>query len=395
MRQRIFPVLFVLAFPTWTDLLQGAQGRGTSRGSTAGSTRPSPSVLPYPDQRNAPTLFITGAVLMEDGTPAPTRTRVECVCSSRTKRSTTVDSQGSFSLQIGGSARYSTLIPDSSDDAPGSTDIPPSRAGRRFGLPATADSMAAASLMGCELRATVDTFRSNTVVLQGVKNLGQIDVGTVILYPIARVSGTLVSVTSLQAPKEARKALGRAEKSLEKRNFEKAEKELKKAVEAYPKYAAAWFAIGQICEQERHFQDARDAYQKAVAADGNYVRPYVALARLAGIERHWKEVAEITDHVVALDPLDFPEAYYLNSMAYYSLKKMDAAERSARKVLRLDPLHRIPAAYLILADILEQKQDFAGSIEQLRSYLQILPTAPSADFVRARIRELEESLRKG
>jgi tetratricopeptide (TPR) repeat protein len=306
-----------------------------------------------------------------------------------------VDSRGFFSLQIGGSARYSTVIPDSSDDAPSSTDLPPNRAGRRFGLPATADSIAAASLMGCELRASFDTFRSNTLVLQGVKNLGQLDVGTIILYPAARVSGTLVSVTSLQAPKDARKALERANKALEKKNLEKAKKELRKAVEAYPKFAAAWFAMGQVHEQEPHFQDARAAYQTAIAADSNYLRPYVALARLAGIEQQWKEVAEITDHVVALNPLDFPEVYYLNSMAYYSLKRLDVAERSARKVLRLDPLHRIPAAYLILADILEQRQDFAGSIEQLRSYLRILPNAASADLVRARIKELEESLRKG
>jgi tetratricopeptide (TPR) repeat protein len=153
--------------------------------------------------------------------------------------------------------------------------------------------------------------------------------------------------------------------------------------------------MGQVHEQERHFQDARVVYQTAVAVDSNYVRPYVALARLAGIEQQWKEVAEITDHALALDPLDFPEAYYLNSMAYYSLQKLDVAERSARKVLRLDPLHQIPAAYLILADILEQKQDFAGSIEQLRSYLRILPNATSADLVRTRIKELEKSLGKG
>jgi tetratricopeptide (TPR) repeat protein len=249
--------------------------------------------------------------------------------------------------------------------------------------------------MGCELRASLGGFRSNTVSLQDVKNLGQLDVGTIVIYPLEKLRGTLVSMTSLQAPKEARKALERGEKSLERGNLAKARKELKTAIQSYPRYAEAWFALGKTYELEGSVNDARDAYEKALAADTNYVKPYVALARMACKEQRWKEVAEITDHALSLDPLDFPEAYYLNSMAHFSLKELDTAEKSARNVLRLDPFHRWPAAYLMLADILEQKLDFAGSIEQLRSYLQVSPNAPSADHVRARIKELQESLPKG
>jgi tetratricopeptide (TPR) repeat protein len=274
-------------------------------------------------------------------------------------------------------------------------DVLPDRAPARAALPAWFDPASADRLSGCELHASVDGFRSNILNLEGSKNLGQLDVGTVILYPLTRMSGTLVSATSLQAPRKARKAREQAARSLKKRDFEKAEKELDKAVQIYPRYAEAWFALGQLHQLGRRIQDARNAYQKAVAADGNYVKPYVGLARLAGIDRHWKEMAEITDHAVALDPIDFPEAYYLNAVAYYRLKQFDAAEKSARKVLRLDPLHELPAAHLILADILEQRRDFAGSIEQLKTYLQISPNAPSAEQVRARIKGLEGSPRKG
>jgi Tfp pilus assembly protein PilF len=262
-------------------------------------------------------------------------------------------------------------------------------------LPILVDYTSSERLTGCELRATLDGFRSNTVNLEGSTNLGQLDVGTIVLYPLAKVSGTLVSVTSLRAPKEARKALERAAKWLKKKDLEKAEKELNKAVLAYPEYAEAWFALGELHERARRIQNARDAYQRALASDSKYVKPYIALARLAGSEQHWKEVAEITDLAITLDPVDFSEAFYLNALAYYRLNNLDAAERSARKVLRLDPLHRLPATHLILAEILEQKQDFAGSIEQLRFYLQIQPDTPSADRVRARIRRLEESSRKG
>ncbi len=394
LRQRVLLVSAGLLLFPWTSPLYGGQGGSGSRRST-GNTPRQPPVSSGSDARNSRGVIITGAVVYEDGAPASLQTRIECVCSARTKRYAAVDSRGFFSLEIAANTRYSTLMPDTSDEPTGSTDVPPNRAGRRFGTPVWVDSMSSVSIMGCELRATLKDFRSNIVNLEGSKSLGQLDVGTIVLYPVAKVTGTLVSVTSLQAPKEAKKALERAEKSLEKKNLVKAESELNHAVQVYPKYAAAWFALGQLHEREQQIQDARDAYRQALAADDNYVKPYVALARLAGIEQHWKEVAEITDRALALHPLDFPEAYYLNSMAYYSLKELDAAERSARKVLRLDPLHRIPAAYLILADILEQKLDIAGSIEQLRSYLRVSPNSPSSDHVRTRIKELEESLRKG
>ncbi len=343
---------------------------------------------------NPTMLVVHGAVIQEDGTPAPQGTRVECACSSRTKRAASVDSRGFFSLQINNDvSRYNTLAADLDDEPSGHTDISSGKGGRRLGLSTWVDAIPSASVMGCELRATLAGFRSNTLSLEDVKNLGQVNVGTIILYPIERLRGTLVSVTSLQAPKEARKALERAKKSIERKNPGRARQELKTAIQTYPKYADAWFALGEICEREGNANDARDAYQSAVAADAICVKPYVALARLAGVERRWKEVAELTDRALSLDPMDFPEAYYLNSIANLSLKELDSAEKSARMVLRLDPLHRWPAAYLVLAEILEEKSDFTGSIEQLESYLQVVPNGPSSDQVRARIKDTQNRAR--
>ncbi len=391
LRRRIFSFIPILLICGMAGSLQGGQaGRGATSRPTRQATPPSGS-----GQSSPSVLNITGAVIQEDGMPPPPGTRVECVCSARTKRSVPVDSRGFFSLQIGATTRYSTLSPDSNDETTDPTDLPPNRAGRRFGVPTWADSVSSTGETGCELRAVLSAFRSSTVVFQGVKNLGQFDAGTIVISPASKVPGTLVSVVSLQAPKEARKALARAGKSLQKKDIGKAREQLKSAIQIYPKYAEAWFVLGETYEFEGLAKEARDAYERSLAADSNYMKPYIALARMAGRERRWKDVADITDHALSLDPLDFPEAHYLNSLAYLNLSMLENSERSARNALRLDPLHRLPAAYLVLADILEQRLDLAGSIEQLRIYLQVFPGSPSADQVRARIKELEESLQKG
>ena len=118
--------------------------------------------------------------------------------------------------------------------------------------------------------------------------------------------------------------------------------------------------------------------------------PYVELARLAALEKKWEEVASLTDRALALNPLDIPDGFLLNSLAYYNLKNMDAAERSARKAQRLDSLHRLPLGHLILASVLQHKQDFAGEAEQLRFYLKYAPQASNAGQIRVRLLELDK-----
>jgi tetratricopeptide (TPR) repeat protein len=205
------------------------------------------------------------------------------------------------------------------------------------------------------------------------------------------VPGTTVSITNLRAPKSAQKAVERAQKALQKSNFAESEKNLQMAVGIYPDYAFAWLTLGRVYQQQARNEEARKAYSAAIAADDKYVNSYIGLAQLAGIERKWKEMADITDRALALDPLDLPEGYYYNSLAYYNLKKLDIAERSAWKAQGLDGLHRYPLVHLMLANMLERKQDSTGAIDQLQKYLKFAPQAKDAEQVRARLEELQKS----
>ena len=247
-----------------------------------------------------------------------------------------------------------------------------------------------AALMGCEIRANLAGYRSSRVTLNGTHTMGQIDAGTILLVPIEKMRGTLVSATDLAAPKSAKKSLERAQNAFRKNKMDEAEKHLKTALESYPSYAAAWAGLGQVYEAARRAPEARKAYESAIAADDRYVHPYIALARLATIEQKWQEAADLTDRALQLDPVDFPEGYFFNSVAHYHLNNFDAAERSARRAQRLDPQHSIPQSYIVMANILEQRKDAAGAAEQLRAYLMIAPQSPYAPQARTRLVRLEE-----
>ncbi|TMB63019.1 MAG: tetratricopeptide repeat protein, partial [Deltaproteobacteria bacterium] len=169
-----------------------------------------------------------------------------------------------------------------------------------------------------------------------------------------------------------------------------AQKELEKAVNAYPQFAAAWYELGLVHEKDNDAAEARKCYAQAMAADAKLVTPYLHLAQLAVRERKWQEAADTSGRAIKLDPVDFPDAYFYNAVANYNLQRFDAAEASARQAQKLDTAHRWPKADRVLGAILYEKKDYTGAAEQLRNYLTFAPDATDADQVKAQLAEIEK-----
>lgn len=337
-------------------------------------------------QRRQQILIIAGSVVLDDGTAPPMGAVIERECRGRKTRETNVSPNGTFGFQLGGIGN-NNLLPDASDSgmAPPWEAVNSSAAGFPDGgmNPAT-------SIVGCEIRAQLGGYRSSTIVLTSNESTGILDVGTIVLYPTARVRGTTVSITSLAAPKDAQKALGRAEKALQKRKLDEAEKDALAALRMYPVFAAAWFRLGQVYVQSDRIEEAKSAYAKAMESDPDYVNPYLELARLAAGDRKWEETIRLTDRALELDPLDFPYGYYMSAVANLNLGHYDAAEKSARRLNQLDSLHRWPQIHLVMASILHRKRDYGGEIVQLRAYLKYAPESAEAGEVRSRLSTLEK-----
>lgn len=99
---------------------------------------------------------------------------------------------------------------------------------------------------------------------------------------------------------------------------------------------------------------------------------------------------DTTNRAIRLDPVDFPQAYFFNSVANYYLHRLDAAEKSAREAEKLDSQYRFPKVNQVLGVILAEKRDFAGAAEQMRSYLKFAPEAQDATTVKGQLAELEK-----
>jgi tetratricopeptide (TPR) repeat protein len=395
----IFLVVAVVAFAPCVAAQQGGQGGNTG---DSGNSKPPPKVSPRPEifapqpdyrkpQRPEPPLiFISGKVEREDGSPPPFGAVIELDCGGSVTRQTTVNTTGSFWFQVGDANRFSHAMPDASE---GLSDDPFSRGQAAWNetdsgmWPGTPLAAPEKRLAGCDLRVQLHGYRSSSLRFELEPEAGQNDMGTLVLYPIQRVPGTTISATNLLAPKKAKKLLKNAKKAVKKERFNEAEQHLKSAITAYPEYGEAWFELGALYQGQKRNKDARDAYMKAIDADKLFVNPYIRLGWLASTEHKWQEAADFSEHALDLDPVTFPEAYFLNALANCQLNNLEIAEKSARQLQRLDPQHRFPKIFLVLSNIYALRRNDAASIEEMRNYLKYAPKASDADTIRALLDE--------
>lgn len=377
----------------------GGAGGGATGGTTTGRTTPTttnpnrtPGTNVPPDTSNRG-LFLSGKVQMDDGTAPPDSVVIERNCNGYARNEGYTDSKGNFSFQLGQnqSVTQDASIDDSAAGISQNGVIRPStsvasqtssNAPRRSSMPQ--------DLSGCELRAVLAGFRSDVVNLSGRRLFDNPDVGTIILHRRTNVEGTTVSATTLMAPKDARKAYDKAREAARKGKTNDAERELDKAVAAYPQFAEAWSSLGVIHEENKEMADARRCFSQALAADPKLVTPYLHLARYSLADKNWQEVAATTDRLIKLDPYDFPEAYLYNAVADYNLRKYDQAHARALEAQKLDTAHKFPKVEHLLGVILYQKKDYTGAIAQLRKYLLLSPDTPDVSEVKQQLADIEK-----
>jgi len=379
---------------------QPTPGSGTTPG---GRNTPTPTPMPgnIPGQQQQQPglqqpmeqmpIFLSGRVMLEDGTPPGDQTIIERVCGGTARPEAYTDTKGRFSFRVGeNNGVFQDASIGGANDPYG--DSSRGTAGSRQGSPfGGSQSMGTQGrgLMGCELRASLPGYRSDVVDLMGHRALDHPDVGVIILHRLANVQGSTISVSSMLAPKEAQKAYGKGAEALKKSNWSEAQKQLEKAVEIYPLYAAAWSDLGRAYQNQNNTAEASKAFDKALEADPKYLKPYMHRAVLALNQKNWSEVARISERLIELDPVDYPSAYLYDALAQLNLRNLDAAEKSALEGLKLDTAHRLPKLEHVLGIVLANKHDYAGAAGHLRGYLDLSPGASDADTVRQQLVEIE------
>ena len=370
------PWIIAIAIITLSAPTAFAQKSGSKPGGLPSQPPPSSSSLPDNSPQMRP-LYVSGRVILQGGTSPSEPIAIERVCNGTARREGYTDFKGEFEIQLGTS---NTQFQDVSESASNqTTDV----------LGSKLNQSSQFRYEGCELRAILAGFQSSSVILHITDDFGQMKVGNIVLTRMGNVEGATISLTSMAAPGAARQAYEKGRKAEADKKYSDAEKHLNKAVELYPQYAAAWYLLGETHRIQRQPEQAVIEYNRSIKCDPQYVSPYFGLAIIAMDQKRWDDAERLTSQLTHLNGLAYPLAYFYNGAANFNLGKMDAAEQSARKFQSLDTNHQVPDVYLLLANILQAKQDFAGAARQLRAYLAQVPNAPRASDIQSEAQRLE------
>lgn len=381
-----------------TTLLLAPLGLAQSSGSgTTSSTRSRRGSAPATQADRKP-LFLSGKVMMDDGMPPSERVAIERICNGRVRREAYTDAHGAFGFQMGAEAEVMQDASVGASDggrSPGNPAIPSVGGVSVLAPTPQVVGISPRDLMGCELRASLGGYRSDTINLAAMQVFDNPNVGTVFLHRMGKMEGTTVSLTTLQAPPDAKRAFEHARNALAKNNRAEAEKELETAVAVYPKFAEAMSQLGELYSNDGRKDEAERLFRAAMEADPRFVGPYYNMGLLASEGRDWKRMAEWSDKALALDPYEFPATYLMNAIANYNLHHLDAAERSAHTARRLDSQYRLPRIDFILANVFMQRGNYAGAAEELRVFLKYQPTGTEAESARKMLEQTEQRIASG
>src|ERR1022692_1572440 len=359
----IAAIVFALLQPAFTQTRgSGSTGTGTT-GTTTGSgtgtlppantgnpnSTPIPPTNPSAGTAAPPPIMVSGRVMLEDGTAPTDSVVIERVCNGNARAEGYTDTHGYFALQLGSS---NSQFQDASESAGGFGRTSQQLggigglgggglgSGAGMGSSTRTPGLADPRLLNCELRARLSGYRSQTVRLMEHRALDNPDVGIILLHRFAPTEGAAtVSAKALAVPKPADRAYNKGLDFVKKGKSEEGRASFQSAIDLYPRFSSAWFELGKLQAIDGQLDDARKSFLAANQADLQSVGPYLELALLSLHAKDWNELAEFTYRALKLNSFDYPQAYFLNAVANYNLRKLDTAEKSARAAQRLDTRH--------------------------------------------------------
>jgi tetratricopeptide (TPR) repeat protein len=210
------------------------------------------------------------------------------------------------------------------------------------------------------------------------------------LPPLNTLLRSTVGIADLQIPAKAQSEYKHACAALKDSKVIEAEGHLRKAVKQWPKYLAAWVALGQVLEAQQQTDEANAACSQPFATDSNYLPAYLCLADISARSGDWDKVLQLSTRALQIDPANNAVAYDFNAGANFHLHRLPEAERSALRAAEMDKSNADPRVHFLLAQIYEAKGDRDSEAAQLREYLKYTSDPNEVAMVRRYLSKLEK-----
>jgi len=213
------------------------------------------------------------------------------------------------------------------------------------------------------------------------------------LPPLNALRAGMVGVADLQVPAKTQREYEDGCAALRNKKMGEAEKHLRKAVNQYAGYSAAWVLLGQVLEARQKTQEARDACSQPLTTSAGYLPAYLCLTDISARLKSWDEALKFSTRALEIDPSTDAAAYAYHAAANLNLHHLPEAERSALKASEIGGNNADSRVHFLLAQIYAAKGDRLNETAQLREYLKYATDPEDAAMVKNYLAQLEGASR--
>ena len=323
-------------------------------------------------------IYITGGVIMRSGQDIPEPIEVRVRCGGRDQFTAFTTQKGDFRINVAAGLKLATGFGNTQQTVFGQVQAP--------------EEMGYADMSSCNVRAVYLGHESTEIRLGRHGAFENPEIGELILTRLDGTIGDIISMTSAQAPRKARRNFDKASTLIrsEVPKYDKAAEYLETAVSLFVDYAAAWDLLGRVQLALGQKSKALESFEMAVTSDPRFIRPYPPLVRLLSQAGDYQRTLVVGAQTLKLDA-NRNDVRFAMAVAYLRLNKPDDATFMSNLLIQNGAASEYPQAYQILGMAQAQQGALKSAAESMTKYLELFPNAASADQIRAKISEWEQA----
>jgi Flp pilus assembly protein TadD len=199
----------------------------------------------------------------------------------------------------------------------------------------------------------------------------------------------VVNAEFANVPERARTLYTNGLEESKKGNYKEAVEQLKLAIAEYPSFMQAYNEMGVQYLKLNQLEDADAAFQQAAKINPDAIPPLVNRGIVNVMMKRYGESVPILRKAIAKDEQSAVAHYFLGQ-AMANLGLFDDAEKELQLSIKLGT-DQMKEAHRLLAIIYTNRGNKKLAAEELEAYLKLAPTAPDAEKLKEKIRELRET----
>ncbi len=183
-------------------------------------------------------------------------------------------------------------------------------------------------------------------------------------------SGHRVPVWALQIPPKAQKEFNKGLEALERGNPKVSIVHLESAVRLYPRFAAAYGAMGAAYASAGDANAAATAFEKALEIDENLSAACLGLGTLYAAEQRYTEAEKYLLRARVHKPEDWHVHYQLGEV-YWRTGDWAKAEESLSRAIALHG--QLARMHLLLINVLAGQEKYPDILNAMENFLRLFP----------------------